>query len=267
MKLISWNVNGLRSIFKKGFLEFLEEHQPDLICLQETKISSEQIAELALCPPNYELFHSGAVKKGYSGVLTYVHQRHVPDLCPPRTGIGIEPFDAEGRFVISEHGMSTNSAFTLYNAYFPSGTTGEVRQDFKYKFLEAFFEHLQSLPKAKRDKTVICGDFNICHREPDIHHPDKATKLGLSGFLPDERKWMDQLTELGFVDTYRFIHGPERREYSWWTFRAGARSKNLGWRIDYFFVANALVPRVKNAQLLTTVMGSDHCPILLDLET
>lgn len=261
MKLISWNVNGLRSVFQKGFLGFLETYQPDLVCLQETKITSEQLAELSLCPPQYELFHSSALKKGYSGVLTYVHQRLAPGLFPPRTGIGIEHFDSEGRFVISDHGD-----FTLYNVYFPSGTTGEVRQGFKYEFLTALYQHLCSLPQEARDKLVICGDFNICHRESDIHHPDKATKLGLSGFLPDERKWMDQFTELGFVDAYRLIHGPDKREYSWWTFRSGARSKNLGWRIDYFFVASALVPRVKDAQLLTTVIGSDHCPVMLDLK-
>lgn len=261
MKLISWNVNGLRSVYNKGFLEFLKKEKPDLLCLQETKIGKDQISVTPETPLGYLPFFSGANKKGYSGVATYVKDSVTHREQNISFGLGKKEFDNEGRFVISDH-----KDFTLYNIYYPSGTSGEERQNFKYKFLDTLYDHLTSLPKAKLEKLIICGDYNICHKEIDIHHPDKAEKLELSGFLPDERLWMDKFADLGFTDSFRHINGEIKDKYSWWSYRAGSRGKNLGWRIDYFFVGSKLKKRIRDAKILDHVSGSDHCPVVVEIE-
>jgi exodeoxyribonuclease III len=253
MKLISWNVNGLRSVSQKGFLDFVRKEKPDILCLQETKAQERQINHEDIVPEEYIAAFSSASKAGYSGVATYIHSQHKSEISKPLTGIGIRKFDEEGRFLIHRH-----KHFLLYNVYIPSGTTGDTRQDFKYKFLDVFRRHLTALPKADFSKLIICGDFNICHRDIDIHHPEEATKRGLSGFLPKERKWLDEFIKLGFVDSFRLINGDVKGVYSWWSFRAGARKKNLGWRIDYFLVAKALAKKVRGAAIESTVTGSDH---------
>jgi len=260
MKLISWNVNGLRSIYTKGFATFVRKEKPDILCVQETKAQEKQLTDSEHSLKDYEPFYSSAKKKGYSGVATYIreHQPHAAKKL--RAGIGAKQFDSEGRFLITHH-----NGLILYNTYFPSGTTGDERQDFKYRFLDRFSKHLTSLPKSQQRKLVVCGDFNICHRPIDIHHPDVAEKREFSGFLPDERKWMDHFTELGFVDCFRLVQGDVKDKYTWWSFRAGSRRKNLGWRIDYFFVSKALAKKVTDAKILNKVTGSDHCPIVLEL--
>ncbi len=260
MKLLSWNVNGLRSVLAKGFSGVVKKEGPDVVCLQETKIQDAHIKPLAAELPPGVWEYSFAAKKGYSGVATLstpgAHLLTLRD-----RGIGNKNFDSEGRFLISAH-----PEFTLYNIYFPSGTMGDERQAFKYRFLDAFHRHLSELPAASRERLVLCGDFNICHREIDIHHPVEATKRKLTGFLPDERKWMSSLCELGFVDCFRHVHGDAPGKYTWWTFRAGARKKNLGWRIDYFFVSKKLAKKIRGAEILSEVEGSDHCPITLELD-
>lgn len=258
-----WNVNGLRSALSKGLSNIVAIEKPDIFCCQEVKVQEDQLNDdqksLSL---NYRSIFSCAEKKGYSGVASFFGPNITyPSPAQVKRGIGIKEFDSEGRFLITEH-----EDFDLYNLYYPSGTTGEVRQKFKYKFLDAFHDYVLSLPKAKQNRAIILGDFNICHREIDIHHPDKATKLELSGFLPDERKWMDKFTALGFVDSFRHIHGDVKSSYTWWSFRANSRKKNLGWRIDYIFVAKALSDRIRNATILSDVIGSDHCPITLELD-
>lgn len=260
MKLISWNVNGIRSVSQKGLLEFVKRERPDVLCLQETKAQEKQIVEQDAVPEEYSSAYSSAGKAGYSGVATYIHNKHKNKFSKPLSGIGIKKFDEEGRFLIHRH-----KQFLLYNVYIPSGTMGDSRQDFKYKFLDAFQRHLTGLPKADFSKLIICGDFNICHREIDIHHPQEAAKRGLSGFLPEERKWLDDFMRLGLVDTFRLINGDIKGVYSWWSFRAGARKKNLGWRIDYFLAAKALAKKVKDARIESAVIGSDHCPIVLEI--
>ena len=260
MKFISWNVNGLRSVCKKGFTGFVLKKKPDILCLQETKLQDHQIDGSAMVPEGYQSKFASAEKAGYSGVATYLREGLAPKV-KTSSGIGIKKYDQEGRFLISQH-----KSFLLYNVYIPSGTMGEVRQSFKYDFLDSFRDHLRSLSKADFKRLVICGDFNICHREIDIHHPDQATKRELSGFLPDERKWMDGLLKLGLVDTFRLVNGDLRDAYSWWSFRAGSRQKNLGWRIDYFLVGPGLVEKVKSAEILKAATGSDHCPVTLELE-
>ena len=260
MKLISWNVNGLRSICAKGFLDFVLQHQPDILCLQEIKIQDDQLNPEAMIPPGYEAFFSMAEKSGYSGLATYIRSNGKKSSVKPIRGIGIKKMDSEGRFLITQH-----QGMLLYNVYIPSGTMGEARQKFKYQFLDAFSEHLSSLSQSDFSKLVICGDFNICHREIDIHHPQQAEKRQLTGFLPEERAWLDSFLELGLIDTFRFKNGEVKGQYSWWSFRAGARKKNLGWRLDYFFCAKALAKKIKSAKILSQVAGSDHCPVLLEL--
>ncbi|MBN8548099.1 MAG: exodeoxyribonuclease III [Deltaproteobacteria bacterium] len=258
LKLISWNVNGFRSALTKGLREFVAAEKPHLLCLQETKSDESVFADERFQIPGYSVHVSCAQKKGYSGVATWVR-----DGITPRSiecGIGVKSFDQEGRFVILRF-----KDFDLFNTYYPSGTTGEVRQAFKYKFLDALYEYLKGLSPQKRARIVMCGDFNICHREVDIHHPDTATKLELSGFLPAERMWMDKFEELGFIDTFRSVHGPDTKAYTWWSFRAGARGKNLGWRIDYIWAGKGLRSSIQHAHVYSSTAGSDHCPISVEL--
>ena len=261
MKLISWNVNGIRAIRKKNFDEYIANEQPHVFCLQETKVGRGQLEEAALRVDGYERQIVGAVKKGYSGVATYVREGVKYSAAKTVHGIGEQRFDDEGRVVVTHH-----PGFILHNIYFPSGTSGEVRQAYKYEFLDTVLAYLKGLPAAQRARSVICGDFNICHTEIDIHHPEVARKRELSGYLEDECAWMDSLVEAGFSDSYRLKHPKTTGKYSWWTYRAGARGKNLGWRIDYFFVGKGLVSKVKRADIHTEVLGSDHCPVVLELD-
>jgi exodeoxyribonuclease-3 len=261
MRILSWNVNGLRSAYQKGFHQLLNVENPDIVCLQETKMQESQFSALTELTSFGHWYFSSAEKKGYSGVAIGVNNKLHGTLILEGNGIGLSEFDSEGRFLIMRH-----PSFVLYNIYFPSGTSGEERQQFKYRFLDAFASHIESLPAEDRKRLVVCGDFNICHREIDIHHPEKATKLGLTGFLPEERKWMDRFCDLGFVDTFRHVHGDITQQYSWWSFRAGSRKKNLGWRIDYIFTSQELAPHATSAALRQNVLGSDHCPALLELE-
>jgi exodeoxyribonuclease-3 len=258
MKLYSWNVNGIRAVQKKGFNDFLENHKPDVLCLQETKAESSQLDHNLITPKNYQSYFCSANKKGYSGVATYTRQDQETELL--ESGIGIPEFDTEGRFLLTRHG-----SIYLYNIYFPSGTTGDLRQTFKYNFLDAVYEHLAKLPAEIKNNLIICGDLNICHRDLDIHHPEKARKQELSGFLEAECLWVDKFLACGFIDTFRFLH-PELKAYSWWSYRAGARKKNLGWRIDYFFAYKNLSDRILDAGILTNIQGSDHCPVWLEIK-
>ena len=257
MKLLCWNLNGIRSAHGKGLQNVLETLDPDIACFQETKAHLEQLPKEI--HEKGEWHFSSAKQRGYSGVATLIRN---PAQSPMSVSLGIgEPrFDSEGRFVITEH-----KDFTLYNIYFPSGTSGELRQAFKYEFLDAVLAHISNLPTKQRERLIITGDFNICHREIDIHHPEIATKRQLTGFLPEERAWMDRFVDAGFIDTFRLIHGDAKDRYTWWSYRANSREKNLGWRIDYFFVSQALRSRVKHAEIFGMVTGSDHCPILLEL--
>ncbi len=258
MRILCWNVNGFRSAWGKGLPEFVAAQSPDIICLQETKAGAEVLAQAQYQFPGYSGFHSVATKKGYSGVSSYFRRGHEPKQI--LHGIGKKVFDQEGRFVISQH-----NDFDLYNLYYPSGTSGDERQDFKYKFLDALYDYLSGLSSRERARSVLCGDFNICHREIDIHHPKTAAKQQLTGFLPEERAWMDKFAELGFVDTFRKVHGDVPNQYSWWSFRANSRAKNLGWRIDYIWVAGALAGKIRDASMFMEQRGSDHCPISADL--
>lgn len=245
---MNWNVNGIRAASRKGFLEWFENESPDILCLQETKAHPDQLDEPLLKPKGYHVIWNSAEKKGYSGVVTYSKKKPQAVVL----GMGIEEFDVEGRIIRTEF-----KGFDLLNVYFPSGTSGRERVDFKLKFYDAFLDHCQKLRKGGK-KLAITGDYNTAHQPIDLKNP-KANEKN-SGFLPEERERIDKMIACGYVDVYRTLH-PDQVEYTWWTYRFNARKKNIGWRIDYFFVTEDLMDRVKDAFIETEVMGSDHCPI------
>jgi len=252
LKIVSFNVNGLRSALTKGFYEWLKAEQPDMLCLQETKIQPGQIDPWIFESLGYSHYWNYAQKKGYSGVA--ILTKNKPD--EVKAGIGKEPYDSEGRVLTAHY-----PEFTWVCAYFPSGTMGDVRQEVKMAFLEEFLQYLKNL-KNTHPRVIISGDFNICHKPIDINHPERHTKM--SGFLPEEREWMDRFVAEGFVDTFR-VFNQQPEQYTWWSFRAGAREKNLGWRIDYHFVTENMRPHLAGAAILSSVYLSDHCPVVLEL--
>ncbi len=253
MKIISYNVNGIRAALKKDFVAWLKEENPDVVCLQETKANKEQVEIDEIEALGYETFWFSAQKKGYSGVAIFTKIK--PDQVI--YGMGIEKYDFEGRMIRADFGD-----ITLINSYFPSGTTGDIRQDFKEEYIADIQLFTDQLRK-ERPNIILCGDYNICHTDIDIHNPKKQQKT--SGFLPHERQWVSDFLTSGFIDSFRAFH-PEPHRYSWWSYRAGSRPKNLGWRIDYQMVSNSLKDRIKSADILDQVVHSDHCPILLEIE-
>lgn len=254
MKVISWNVNGIRAAHKKGLIEFIEREDPDILCLQETKAHREQCEPILAEPLGRKSFWSSAVRKGYSGVATYVREE-------PKSvslGIGLPEYDSEGRFVITEH-----RDFTLYNIYFPNGGSGQIRHDFKQRFLQDLNQHLKPLVDAGKPIMVV-GDYNVAHKEIDVYDPVRLANE--SGFLPEERAWFDSFLQLGFVDTFRYFHPHERDRYTWWSYVERGRLGNRGWRIDYICVTRNLASRLRRAEVLDGQMGSDHCPVLVEIE-
>lgn len=253
MRIISYNVNGLRSALKKGFLEWLETDPADIICLQEVKAEKDQIDHLAIENLGYQTFWYSAEKKGYSGVAIFTKIQ--PDKI--QYGNGIMQSDSEGRVLRADYGD-----ITLINAYFPSGTSGDIRQAYKYQWLDEFFEYIQVL-RRERPKLVICGDYNIAHKAIDIHNPAGNKKS--SGFLPEERAWMDKLFDHGYIDTFRFFN-PHPHQYTWWSQRfPSVRAQNKGWRIDYISVTEPLRDALKDAAIYPDVKHSDHCPVYVKL--
>ncbi|SHE48024.1 exodeoxyribonuclease-3 [Caloramator proteoclasticus DSM 10124] len=253
MRIYSWNVNGLRAIAQKNFFEWIKEENPDILCIQETKLQENQLKDELKNIEGYFSYFSFADKKGYSGVATYtkIQPNEV------KYGIGIEEFDKEGRIVITEF-----NEFTLLNIYFPNGQMSDERLDYKLRFYDAVLDYCNSeVEKGKR--LIICGDYNTAHREIDLKNPKANEKY--SGFLPIERAWIDKFIENGYIDTFRYFY-PEKVEYTWWSYKFKAREKNIGWRIDYHFVSKNFIDKVKDVKILTDVMGSDHCPIMIEVE-
>jgi len=256
MRIISYNTNGIRAAIKKGLLEWLATNPADIICIQETKASRDDIDHAPFEKLGYESHWFSAQKKGYSGVAVFSTIK--PTLV--ETGTGHAQSDAEGRVIRVDFGD-----VTLINAYFPSGTSGDERQTYKYQWLAEFHGWLNELRKT-RPKLIICGDYNIAHTAIDIHDP-KGNKNS-SGFLPEERAWMDQFLADGYVDTFRHIHADEPHRYSWWSQRfPSVRLQNKGWRIDYITVTQPLQQSIKDADIFPDVKHSDHCPIYLELTT
>ncbi len=250
MKLISWNVNGLRACMGKGFPEFVTEAEPDLLCLQETKLQAGQL-ELELS--GYRQYWNYAEKKGYSG--TAVFSRREP--LAVTYGLGQEEHDREGRLITLEF-----EDFFLVTVYTPNAQEKLARIDYRLRWEEAFREQLVRLDGRK--PVVICGDMNVAHQEIDLKNP--GPNRGNAGFSDEERGAFGRLLEAGFTDTFRLLHPDATGAYSWWSYRFHAREKNAGWRIDYFLVSDRLAPRVRRADILAQVQGSDHCPVLLELD-
>ena len=253
MKIISYNVNGLRSAMTKGFTDWLAGDPADVICLQEIKAHKENVDFARIEALGYETYWYPAEKKGYSGVAVFTRRK--PDLV--QYGNGIMQSDAEGRVIRVDFGD-----ITLVNAYFPSGSSGEIRQAYKYQWLDEFFDYIDKL-RQDRPNLIITGDYNICHKAIDIHNP--VSNKDSSGFLPEERAWMDKWFDSGFVDTFRFFN-PHPHQYSWWSFRANSRANNKGWRIDYISVSKSLEAKLKDAAIYPDVKHSDHCPVFVELD-
>ncbi len=253
MRIISYNLNGIRAALNKGFLDWLKTDPADIICIQETKAQKENVTHQQFNDIGYHDYWYSAQKKGYSGVA--VLTRIKPDNVV--YGTGHQMSDDEGRVLQLDFGP-----VRLINAYFPSGTSGDLRQTFKYEWLDEFFVYLNNL-KKKYPKLILCGDYNIAHKEIDIHDP-KGNKNS-SGFLPDERAWMDKFYSNGWIDTFRHFH-PEPHRYSWWSQRfPSVRLQNKGWRIDYINATDPLKTNLKSAEIYPDVKHSDHCPVFLEL--
>lgn len=252
-KIFSYNINGLRAAVTKGFDRWLAASGCDIICLQEIKATPDQLDMSYFEKEGYMHYWYPAEKKGYSGTALFTKIK--PDLV--KYGFGIREFDSEGRTIRSDFGDITH-----ITAYFPSGTTGDIRQAFKMDFLRSFTAYINEL-KKERPNLIISGDMNIAHKDIDINYPSKHQNS--SGFLPEEREWVDQFLSSGFVDSFRVFNN-QPQQYSWWTYRAQARAKNLGWRIDYHFVSNELSGRLRSASILQDVIHSDHCPVVVEIE-
>lgn len=246
-------MNGIRSAVRKGLLDFVREINPDIICLQEIKAQTGQMHEDDFLALGYKTFAFPAEKPGYSGVA--VLTKELPDQVI--SGIKVEKYDREGRVIQLDFGD-----VSVISAYFPSGTTGDTRQAFKMEFLSDFHVYLNELRRT-RPNLIISGDYNICRLWIDIHNPEKQQNT--SGFLPEEREWFAQFVADGYVDSFREID-KEPHQYSWWSYRAGARPNNKGWRIDYHIVTNPLKDKIRDAKILPQAVHSDHCPVLLDVD-
>ncbi|HOY31479.1 MAG TPA: exodeoxyribonuclease III [Bacteroidales bacterium] len=252
-KIVTYNVNGIRSALSKGLLEWIASAEPDIVCFQETKAQPEQIPALDFHAAGYHNYWYSAKKKGYSGVG--ILTKHEPDRVV--YGMGIPKYDDEGRLIRADYGD-----ISVISVYHPSGSSGEERQDFKMLWLEDFLEWISGLKKT-RPNLVVCGDYNICHQPIDIHDPVRNATS--SGFLPEEREWLSRFIDSGFVDGFRAFNN-EPKQYTWWSFRANARAKNLGWRIDYHMVSEPIKHLMKRAVILPEAIHSDHCPSILEMD-
>lgn len=252
MKIVSYNVNGIRAAVKKGFLDWLKSENPDVLCIQETKAQDEQIPVFEFNELGYEVYTYSAQKKGYSGVALLCKQK--PDHV--EYGMGIEKYDHEGRFIRADFGD-----ISVVSVYHPSGSSGDERQAFKMQWLTDYTNYINELKKT-RPRLVLSGDYNICHEAIDIHDPVRNAKN--SGFLPEEREWMTDFLATGFIDSFRLLN-KEAHQYTWWSYRANARANNKGWRIDYHMVSKNMKDRIKKVGIIPDAKHSDHCPCFVEL--
>lgn len=254
LNLISWNVNGIRAGQRKGFLDWLSATAPDILCVQETKAHPDQLDDELRQPDGYHTYWASAEKKGYSGVALY-------SKAEPKSvqiGLGIEAYDREGRTIVADYGE-----FVFIGAYFPNGSRDHSRLPYKMAYYADFLAFCEDL-RAQGKSVIFCGDVNTSHQEIDLARPKQNKKT--TGFLPEERAWIDEVVAQGYIDTFRYLYPEREGAYSWWSYIGGARSRNVGWRLDYFFVSPDLWPRVDDALIHPEVMGSDHCPVGLILK-
>lgn len=254
MKIITWNVNGFRSIVQKGLFDFCRREDPDVLCLQETKCHPDQLENEFLCPEGWQSYWNAGRRPGYSGTATFTRQ---PAL-RVQNGFGIPKFDFEGRVLVTQF-----QNFLLYNCYFPNGGSGQERQQFKEEFLLRFGKHLLAQIKAG-EQVIVVGDYNVAYMDEDVYDPH-ALALE-SGFLPQERKWMRAFLENGFVDGFRFFHPHGKNRFTWWSYFQKARLGNRGWRIDHICVSKNLAKRLKSVEIMDDVQGSDHCPVVMEID-
>ncbi|MGF7137735.1 exodeoxyribonuclease III [Roseimarinus sediminis] len=253
MKIVSWNVNGIRAITKKDFFSDVNDMNPDILCLQETKAQDDQVAEALKSLEGYYIASNSAEKKGYSGVA--ILSRTAP-LAISR-GMGLDEHDSEGRILCAEY-----EKYFVVSVYVPNSGSELKRLSYRQEWDKAFFSYLKRLEEQK--PVIVCGDFNVAHRDIDLARP-KANYNKYAGYMQEEIDGMDRFAEGGLVDSFRHLY-PERTDaYSWWSYRAGARGKNIGWRIDYFLLSQSLLNELKNAEILSDVMGSDHCPVAIEI--
>ncbi|MCK5857354.1 MAG: exodeoxyribonuclease III [Bacteroidales bacterium] len=253
MKIASYNVNGIRAAMKKGFMEWLKNTDADVVCIQETKAQVDQIPQFEFAEAGYETYAFSAKKKGYSGVAILC--KTTPDKVV--SGMGIPAYDDEGRFIRADFGP-----ISVVSVYHPSGSSGELRQEFKMQWLSDFQNYVTEL-RNERPKLIISGDYNICHEAIDIHAPKRNKNS--SGFLPEEREWMTSFLKTGFIDSFRHLN-KDPDNYTWWSYRANARANNKGWRIDYHMVSDNLEAKIKNVEIHTQAFQSDHCPLIVELD-
>jgi exodeoxyribonuclease III len=253
MKILSWNVNGIRALYKKGFLDWFMSEKADIVCIQETKAGLSQFPDDIKRINGYDVYSASAERKGYSGAAVWAKIK--PESVS--MSLGNKRFDSEGRLVQLEF-----KNFSLFNVYFPNGGASEERLRFKLEFYERFLEFVTNFKKKKKN-LIICGDINTAHKEIDLARPKENEES--SGFLPIERKWIDKLIASGFIDTFRLFN-EKGENYSWWDYKTAARDRNVGWRIDYFFVSEPLRKKVKRAFIQKNVLGSDHCPVGIEVD-
>ena len=252
-KIISYNLNGIRAAMGKNLLEWIKVVDPDIICIQESKAQPDQIPQMDFEMAGYHSYWFSAQKKGYSGVGIITKQ--MPDHVV--YGMNNKKYDDEGRVIRADYGD-----ISVISVYHPSGTTGDVRQNFKYEWLDDFLDFVNELKKT-RPNLIIAGDYNICHKPIDIHDPIRNANS--SGFLPEEREWLQKFIDSGFIDSFRFFN-QDPHHYTWWSYRANARARNLGWRIDYLMVSLPLESKLRRALILPEAIHSDHCPALLEID-
>ncbi len=255
MKIISWNVNGIRAVLKKGFVEWLTSESPDILCLQETKASADQIPDELKNIRGYHSFWCAGQRKGYSGVAVY------SKILPEKITYGFDferRFDCEGRIIVAEY-----PDFTLINIYFPNGQKDDERLKYKLDFYDATLKFCES-HRNKGKELVICGDYNTAHNEIDLARPKDNEKV--SGFLRIERDWMDKWETHGYIDTFRELHPDKKEAYTWWSLRTAARGRNVGWRLDYFYTTHKIFQKIVYSGMMSEVQGSDHCPVMIEMQ-
>ena len=253
MRIVSWNVNGIRAVANKGFADAVKAMDADIIGIQETKAQIDQLGPEITQLEGYKSWFYSAERKGYSGTALY--SRIEPE--DVTFGLGTDEFDHEGRTICADFGK-----FVLFNIYFPNGGRGDDFVKFKLRFYDCFLDRVREL-ESKGREVICCGDVNTAHKEIDLSNPKANSKI--SGFLPEERIYMDHFAEAGLTDTFRMLYPDKTECYTWWSYKTAARERNVGWRIDYFFATKGLLPNIKDSNMMSSVMGSDHCPVFLDL--